>query len=80
MQTHLNRRVVRGASLFLGILLATQAAGCIAVVGGEHREARTPTLGQQLQDLKTARDNGAISELEYQNARNKFLSEHAARP
>jgi hypothetical protein len=49
-------------------LAALQLTGCLSlqVGGGEKKEAQKPTLGQQLIDLKAARDVGTITEAEYQ--------------
>ena len=56
------------------ILLLT---GCLAlqVGGGDKQEARKATIGQQLIDLKSARDVGAITESEYQAQKAKLLRE-----
>jgi hypothetical protein len=50
--------------------------GCIGLSlgGGTRTESHSPTLGEQLIDLKTARDNGAINEAEYQNQKAKLLA------
>jgi hypothetical protein len=50
---------------------AAMLAGCIAVGGNEHYTK--PTLGRQLMDLKTARDTGAVSEQEYEHAKEDLL-------
>ena len=49
--------------------------GCLAlqIGGGDRREGQKATTGQQLSDLKTARDTGAISESEYQAQKAKVL-------
>ena len=48
--------------------------GCIGLSlgGGTRTESHSPTLGEQLIDLKTA--NGAINEAEYQNQKAKLLA------
>ncbi len=59
------------AATLLGVL----ASGCAWQIGGDKKgptEAR-PTRGQELVDLKKARDQGAVSEEEYQAQRNKIL-------
>jgi hypothetical protein len=50
--------------------------GCLAlqVGGGDKQESHKATVGQQLIDLKTARDSGAISESEYQTQKAKVLN------
>ena len=49
--------------------------GCLAlqVGGGDKKEERKASVGQQLIDLKTARDAGAITEAEYQTQKAKVL-------
>ena len=49
--------------------------GCVGLqVGGGTKSATIqPTLGQQLIDLKRARDTGAITEAEYQCQRAKLV-------
>jgi hypothetical protein len=49
--------------------------GCVALQlgGGDKREVQNPTLGQQLTDLKTAKDTGAITDAEYQAQKAKLL-------
>jgi hypothetical protein len=50
--------------------------GCLAfqVGGGDKKEWQKPTVGQQLIDLKAAKDTGAISDSEYQTQKAKLLS------
>lgn len=72
---HLYGKWVRRA--FTGLVLATLTlapAGCLAIGGTDHFESVKPTLGKQLQDLKMARDNGAITDTEYQQAKAKVLN------
>lgn len=62
--------------LALGLITAlTLASGCIAIGGSDRYESKNPTLGRQLQDLKVARDTGAISEDEYTKAKGKLLTD-----
>lgn len=51
--------------------------GCLAlqVGGGDKKDAPKATVGQQLIDLKVAKDTGAISEAEYQTQKAKLLNE-----
>jgi len=62
------------ALAFAGLLtlLGLAASGCIAV-GGSDKYA-IPTLGRQLQDLKVARDTGAVSDAEYQDAKSRLIN------
>jgi hypothetical protein len=55
-------------------LMACLLSGCAWSVG-EHREHSQPTRGQELIDLKKARDTGAISEEEYQVQKKRMLGE-----
>jgi len=52
--------------ILLILLLLTTMTSCLSVQdeNGEQKNAQ-PTLGQELIDLKKARDMGAISKLEY---------------
>ena len=51
-------------------------SGCLAlqVGGGDKKEAQKETLGQQLIDLKAAKDTGAITEAEYEAQKARMLS------
>jgi hypothetical protein len=60
------------SALALAIVLAVSTAGCVVALGNRTPETKA-TLGKQLTDLKQARDNGAISEDEYQAARKRLL-------
>ncbi len=59
------------------ILMALAMTGCVFAPGGHgdrdddrHGE---PTIGQQLIDLDRARDEGIISEAEYERTKQDFL-------
>jgi hypothetical protein len=58
--------------------VALMLSGCVIAMGnrdlGQPR-ATSPTLGQQLVDLKKARDAGALTEAEYEQQRQKLLDE-----
>ena len=63
------------------ILLITLLAGsaflngCVMALGtGDKHEIQNPTLGQQLVDLKTAKDKGAITDQEYDQQKAKLLN------
>jgi PBP1b-binding outer membrane lipoprotein LpoB len=66
--------------LFMPTAVALSAmllfSGCVAlhVGGGSKKEVENPTVGQQLTDLKTARDTGAITDAEYQTQKAKLLN------
>jgi hypothetical protein len=57
-------------------LSAVLLSGCLAlqVGGGDKKEAPKTTLGQQLIDLKAAKDTGAITEAEYETQKAKLLT------
>jgi hypothetical protein len=60
--------------LIIAVAALTLFAGCSwQVGGGKHSEIVQPTTGQQLIDLKRARDTGAINEPEYQAQKAKLL-------
>ncbi len=49
--------------------------GCLNLQlgGGSSTRPQSPTVGQQLIDLKKARESGAITDAEYQAARTRLL-------
>ena len=51
--------------LLLVTIFITTSVSCIAVGSGGKKIEQQPTLGQELLDLKKARDEGAISDQEY---------------
>jgi hypothetical protein len=57
------------ALLCLGMFVS----GCAIQIGNRHPDASGGTVGQQLVDLKKAKDAGAISEGEYEAQRKKLL-------
>jgi hypothetical protein len=67
--------------LFIPTAVALSAmlllTGCLAVQlgGGDKQEAHKATVGQQLTDLKAAKDAGAITESEYQAQKARLLHE-----
>ena len=67
--------------LFIPAAVALSAmlllTGCLAlqVGGGDKKEERNASVGQQLIDLKAARDAGALTEAEYQAQKAKVLGE-----
>jgi hypothetical protein len=46
--------------------------GCVAAIGNRDQD-RSGTLGQQLIDLKKAREAGALSDSEYETQRARML-------
>ena len=67
--------------LFIPTAVALSAmllfSGCLAlqVGGGDKKQIENATVGQQLIDLKTARDTGAITDAEYQAQKAKLLGD-----
>ena len=59
-------------SFLLVIALLITMVSCIAVGSGGKKVENKPTLGQQLIDLKNARDEGAVSNQEYADLRDKL--------
>ena len=54
------------------VLALAGGTGCIAVGGND--QYTKPTLGRQLMDLKTARETGAITQQEYEQAKSGLLN------
>jgi uncharacterized membrane protein len=66
------RRIVLASTVLLLSLSMVDCAGCGR--GGEATvEARTTTLGQELQDLKNAYDQGILTEKEYNQKKKELL-------
>jgi hypothetical protein len=66
--------------LFIPTAIALSAmvllSGCLAlqIGGGDKKEERKASVGQQLIDLKAARDRGAITDAEYETQKAKVLN------
>jgi hypothetical protein len=61
------------------VAMATLLTGCLGlqIGGGERRHEQRATLGQQLVDLKAARDSGALTDAEYELQKARLLrSQH----
>ena len=69
----------RKVSKWVGLLVIAAAAGGVlsgcAWSVGEHKDHSLPTRGQELIDLKKARDSGAISEDEFQSQKKRLLGQ-----
>ena len=48
-------------------------SGCVAAIGNRDAQRASNTLGQQLVDLKKAKDAGAITDSEYEVQKAKLL-------
>jgi hypothetical protein len=70
---------MKSLSLLLSLaVLAVGLSGCVIALGNHDLdEPRAPkaTLGQQLIDLKKARDAGALTEAEYESQKARLLKE-----
>jgi hypothetical protein len=62
-------RVLVIVTLLLGL------SGCVASIGNRPPPPSNATLGQQLIDLKKAKDEGVITEAEYTAQRARFMGE-----
>lgn len=61
--------------LSLGVLVLFSLTGCLNLQfgGGTTSKPHTPTVGQQLIDLKRAKDEGVITNAEYETQRARLL-------
>lgn len=60
-------------AFFVLLCGALFVSGCAIQIGNRHPEASGGTVGQQLVDLKKAKDAGVISDAEYEAQRKKIL-------
>jgi hypothetical protein len=60
----------------IGLVSMTLLTGCLNLQlgGGTSNRQQPPTVGQQLVDLKQAKDSGAITEAEYEAQKARLLS------
>ena len=63
------KKIIR--TIFVMILVSTLVS-CLAVGTGGKKIEQQPTLGQELLDLKKAKDEGAISGQEYNEMKEKL--------
>ncbi len=72
-----NTAIVKLSALLLLTVYITATTGCIVGVGnrGNPHSSEKHTLGQELMDLKTAYDAGAINPDEYEQQRRKLLEQ-----
>jgi len=63
-------------------LVLSLVSGCAWSIGGKKEGGRSaqPTRGQELIDLKKARDQGAITEDEYQAQKTRILEHGTTQP
>jgi hypothetical protein len=67
-------RVARAWTIPLAVTGAVALSGCAAFNRGQFVMARHVTVGQEMIDLKQARDEGAITEEEYQTIKGKVMA------
>ncbi len=66
--------------LLVAFVFIMLLAGCIAVGTGPRSQPANATLGQQLIDLQTAKNTGAITDAEYQAKKAKLLGDPPGNP
>jgi hypothetical protein len=59
-------------TVFLVLVLITSMVSCMAIGTGGKKVSNSPTLGQELIDLKKAKDEGAVSQQEYEELKKKL--------
>ncbi len=72
----MKRKLTRWMGLVTtGTIMGLLLSGCAWSIGSdkEHTAVMQPTRGQELIDLKKAKDQGAITEEEYQAQRKKVM-------
>ncbi|MDB6031797.1 MAG: hypothetical protein JWM16_2135 [Verrucomicrobiales bacterium] len=60
-------------SISLSIVAMLLLNGCVVAMGNKGGENKNGTLGQQLIDLKKAKENGAMTDAEYEAQKAKLL-------
>ena len=59
-------------AIVLIMILPATLSSCIAIGSGGGKAHNHPTVGQQLIDLQKARDDGAITQQEYEELKDKL--------
>lgn len=74
-QSHIHRADFRTLLAISSVIGATACgAACLSGCGGSQKvENKSTTVGQELQDLETARNKGLLTEDEYQKQRQEVL-------
>ncbi|MCG8400354.1 MAG: SHOCT domain-containing protein [Firmicutes bacterium] len=70
------QRLIIGIALTTALLLTS---GCIAIGGRNETSTNPPTLGKELIDLKTAHEQGALTDAEFENAKAQLISDSSSR-
>jgi hypothetical protein len=60
--------------LLVGLSATMLLTGCIGAQGRTTIRTQTPTVGQELIDLQKAKDEGVITEAEYQAQKARLLA------
>ena len=58
--------------ILAGLILVACLSGCVAGIGGTEKTEHA-TIGQELIDLKKARDEGAVTETEYNELKQRIM-------
>ena len=66
-------KMKRIAGILAAVILMIAISGCAMGNKGTMHYSRTTTIGQELIDLKEAKDKGALSEQEYNKAKEQLL-------
>tara|TARA_B100000959_G_scaffold111667_1_gene117793 strand:- start:923 stop:1150 length:228 start_codon:yes stop_codon:yes gene_type:complete len=61
--------------MLLMVILAGAIGGCAMFNSGELHFSRSTTYGQELIDLKTAKDEGALTDEEYTQLKQKIIND-----
>lgn len=63
-------------ALIIAVTTSTLLTGCLALQlgGGTTTKVESQTIGQQLMDLKRAKDAGAITDAEFEAQKQKILN------
>ncbi len=64
-------KLVRSAMVALGLVIL--GSGCVAAIGNRGEHGGNGTLGQELIDLKKAKDAGVINDADYEEQRARLL-------
>ena len=64
-------------AIALILVLPAALSSCIAIGSGGEKVHNHPTIGQQLIDLQKARDDGAITQQEYEELKDKLKNSPA---
>jgi hypothetical protein len=67
------KKLVLNSLVSLSAMLLLSGCLGLSLGGGKKTVNNNPTLGQQLVDLKTARDTGALTEQQYEDQKAKLL-------